>query len=317
MGIKKNLRWTDTLAEELHKPVTRKFTKRRVYVNGIDKIWAADLVDMKSLEKFNEGVKYLLTVIDTFSKYGWIKPLKNKTGVEVANALRQIFKERKPEKLWVDKGKEFYNSEVKALIDLYSTENEEKSSIAERWNRTMKEKMFRYFSANNTRKYVDVLDDMVRNYNETVHSSIKMTPIEASKKKNENRVWLHLYSFPTSGREPKFSAGDNVRITKKKETFEKGYTPRWTEEIFIIDKVQHTNPPTYKIEDLSGEKISGSFYEPELQKTSQDTFRIEKVLRKRDGKILVKFFTFLRFYVFAFLRFYVFTFSRLKILPLR
>ena len=146
MGIKKNnLNWSDELAEELHKPVTRKFKKRRVFVDGVDEIWAADLVDMTSFQKFNGGVKYLLTVIDVFSKYGWILPLKNKTGLSVANALKKIFKERKPKKLWVDKGKEFYNKHVKDLVDLYSTENEEKSSVVERWNRTMKEKMFKYF----------------------------------------------------------------------------------------------------------------------------------------------------------------------------
>ena len=282
------MKWTDELAEELHKPVTRKFKKRKVYVGGVDRIWAADLVDMKSFAKFNKGVKYLLTVIDVFSKYGWIEPLKNKTGIEVASALKRIFKERKPEKLWVDKGKEFYNRDVQSLIPLYSTENEEKSSIVERWNRTMKEKMFKYFSANSTRKYIDVLQEMVRNYNETVHSSTKMTPMEASKKENEDRVWINLYSFPKPSHEPAFSVGDKVRITKKKKTFEKGYTPRWTEEIFEIVEVQYTDPPTYKLKDWNGEKIMGSFYEPELQKTSQDTFRIEKILRKRGNKVLVK-----------------------------
>lgn len=288
MGSKKNHRWTNELAEELHKPVTRKFQKRRVYVGGVDEIWAADLVDMKSFEKFNKGVKYLLTVIDVFSKYGWIVPLKNKSGAEVAKALKRIFKEREPDKLWVDKGKEFYNGDVQSLVELYSTENEEKSSVVERWNRTMKEKMFKYFSANSTRIYIDVLDEMVKNYNETVHSSIKMTPIEASKKENENRTWYNLYSTPIAGQEPKYSVGDKVRITKKKGIFEKGYTPRWTEEIFVIDKIQYTNPPTYKLKDWNDENIRGSFYEPELQKTHQDTFRIEKVLRKQGNKVLVK-----------------------------
>ena len=282
------MRWTDELAEELHKPVTRKFKKRRVYARGVDEIWAADLVDMKAFAKDNEGVKYLLTVLDVFSKYGWIVPLKTKTGVEVANALKKIFKERKPKNLWVDKGKEFYNKDVKSLIDIYSTENEEKASVVERWNRTMKEKMYKYFSANNTRKYIDVLDKMVKSYNETIHSSTKMTPVEASKEKNENKVWLNLYSIPKPGKDPKFSVGDKVRITKKKETFEKGYTPRWTEEVFSIDEVLYTDPPTYKIKDYNDENIQGSFYEPELQKTSQDKFRIEKVLRKRGNKVLVK-----------------------------
>jgi len=120
--------------------VIKKFRKRRVYVKGIDHIFAGDLVDMQALSKYNNGVKHLLTVIDVFSKYGWMKPLKSKTGLKVANALEKIFKERKPHKLRVEFGREFCNKEVQKLVTLYTTENEEKSSVAERWNRTMKEK---------------------------------------------------------------------------------------------------------------------------------------------------------------------------------
>ena len=216
------------LAEELHKPVKRKFNKRQVLVNGIDKIWAADLADMKKFKKYNDGVNFLLLVIDTFSKYGWIVPLKNKKGETVAEALKNIFEKRKPEKLWTDKGTEFYNKNVKKLIEIYSTENEEKSSIVERWIRTMKEKMWKYFTDNKTRTYMNVLPDLVEDYNNTVHSSIKMTPIESSKKKNELTVWRNLYPdrFEINKLTPKFSVGDEVRITKKKKVFEKGYTTR-------------------------------------------------------------------------------------------
>lgn len=285
------VRWSDQLAEELHKPIVRRFRKRRVIVKGIDEIWAADLVDMQAFAEFNDNVKYLLCVIDIFSKYGWIKPLKQKTGVAVANAFENIFSEgRKPEKLWVDKGTEFYNKHVKGLgVELYSTENEEKSCVIERWNRTMKEKMFKYFSANSTRRYINVLSDMVDNYNSTKHSSTRMTPIEASKKTNENIVWFRLNGkVNTELIKPKLSIGDRVRITKIKKTFEKGYTPRWTEEVFTISQVQYTYPPTYKITDESGEEIQGTFYEQELQKTNQQIFRIEKVIRKRGNKSLVK-----------------------------
>jgi len=138
-----------------------------------------------SIFKIQPQVRYLLTVIDAFSKYGWMLPIKDKTGKSVADAFKEIFKKSKlkPEKLWTDKGREFYNKHVKELgVELYSTENEEKSSVVERWNRTMKEKMFKYFTANNTNKYIDVLDDFVERYNNTRHSSIKMTPVEASKK---------------------------------------------------------------------------------------------------------------------------------------
>ena len=245
---------------------------------------------MQAFAKFNGGVKYLLTVIDIFSKYGWIIPLKSKTGVEVAEAFQIIFKERRPEKLWVDKGKEFYNKNVKGLgVELYSTENEEKSCVVERWNRTMKEKMFKYFSANSTRKYVNVLDEMVAKYNNTRHSSIKMTPVAASDKKNEHVVWMNLYgSKLAQDINIKFKIGDKVRITKKKGIFEKEYTPKWTEEVFTVSQVQYTDPPTYKITDYNGEEIQGTFYEQELQKTSQEIFRIEKVIRKRGNKSLVK-----------------------------
>ena len=143
---------------------------------------------MQAFSKFNRGVKYLLAVIDIFSKYGWLIPLKDKTGKFVASALKTIFKERKPEKIWVDKGKEFYNKDVKDLIELYSTENEEKSSVVERWIRTMKEKMWKYFSAKSTSVYMNVLSDLVKEYNNTRYSSIKMTPVKASKKENELEV---------------------------------------------------------------------------------------------------------------------------------
>ena len=129
---------------------------------------------MQAFAKFNRGVKYLLAVIDVFSKYGWLIPLKDKTGKSVASALKTIFEERKPEKMWVDKGKVFYNKDVKDLIELYSTENEEKSSVVERWIRTMKEKMYKYFTANSTNVYINVLSDLFKEYNNTRHSSIKI-----------------------------------------------------------------------------------------------------------------------------------------------
>ena len=245
---------------------------------------------MTAFKDYNDGYTFLLLVIDTFSKYGYLIPLKNKKGKTVANALKDIFKKRKPGKLWTDKGKEFYNKDVKDLVELYSTENEEKSSIAERWVRTIKEKMWKYFTDNNTYNYINVLPDLVKDYNNTVHSSTKLTPIDASKKKNELTVWRNLYPdrYKKYNITPKFSVGDEVRITKKKKVFEKGYTTRWTEEIFTIKEIRDTNPITYKLTDLKGEEIEGTFYEPELQKTEQQIYRIEKVIEKEKGRSLVK-----------------------------
>ena len=237
---------------------------------------------MRAFSKFNRGIKYLLAVIDVFSKYGLLIPLNDKTSKSVASALKTIFEERKPVKMWIDKGKEFYNEDVKDLIELYSTKNEEKSSIVERWIRTMKEKMWKYFTANSTNVYLNTLPDIVKEYNNTGHSSIKMTPVQASKKENELKVLRNLYPehLEIQDINPKFSLGDKVRISKKKKTFEKGYTTRCTEEIFTIVEVKRTSPMTYKIADLNGEKIQGTFYEPELQKTSQELFRIEKVIKR-------------------------------------
>ena len=215
---------------------------------------------MSSYSKENKGYKYILAVIDVFSKYGWMIPLKNKSGIAVAEAFNKI-KGRHPEKLWVDKGSEFYNKHVKSLFkEIYSTENEEKSSVVERWNRTMKERMFKYFTANNTTKYYNILDALVDDYNNTYHTTIKMTPVEASRIEVRQTITI-------STNNPKFKVGDRVRITKKKKFFEKGYTPNWTNEIFVIDKVIDTNPVTYKIKDLNNEEIIGSFYEKELQQT--------------------------------------------------
>ena len=159
--------------------------------------------------------------------------------------------------------------------------------MIERFNRTIKEKMFKYFFANNTRKFVDVLDLLEDQYNNTIHSSIKMTPKAASRKENENKVWRNLYpefdgktmtSYSTHRHITMscFEMVFDVRITKKKKTFDKEYTQRWTEEVFKISKIQLTNPVTYKITDYNGEEIQGSLYEQELQKTKQDIFRIDK-----------------------------------------
>ena len=146
--------------------------------------------------------------------------------------------------------------------------------------------MYKYFTANNTYKYIDTLDSMVRKYNNTIHSSIKMKPKDAVHSKNALNVYNALYGnykviYPFF----KFDIGDKVRISKEKRTFEKGYTPNRSEELFVIDKQLDTSPVTYKLKDLNGENIEGSFYEPELQKSQQQVFRIEKVLKRDPIKI--------------------------------
>ena len=161
-------------------------------------------------------------VIDIFSKYGWIVPLKDKKGESVTEAFETIFRNRKPQYLWVDKGKEFYNKHLKDLlhkngIHMYSTENEEKSSVVERWNRTIKSKMWKQFTVQGNTQYLDMLPKLLKQYNNTKHSNIKITPVEASDKRNEGIVYFNLYGDmePLSAK-AKFKVGDKVRISKYK-----------------------------------------------------------------------------------------------------
>ena len=302
LGVKKknakNLDTWEALANELHKPIKRNFTKRRVIAHNVDDIWCSDLVDMQKLSKWNRGYKYLLMVLDLFSKYGWIVPLKTKTGLEVSKAFESLFFSNKPKMLWVDKGKEYYNKNVldllsKDKIKVYSTENEEKSAVCERWNRTIKDKMYKRFTMQNNTVYVDILPKILASYNNSRHRSIGMTPIQARKPENYGKVYFNLYGDLARDNKkndkPAFVIGDRVRISKyKRVTFDKGYTPNWTEEVFIIDEIRFTNPITYKIKDLNGEVIKGTFYREELQKTDQEVYRIEKIIRKSKGKALVK-----------------------------
>ena len=284
--------WAQQLAEELHKPIRRKFAKRRVFAKGVDEIWAADFVEMQRFSDWNKGIKYLLMVIDVFSKFGWIELLQNKKGETAASAFEKIFKSgHKPRLLWTDKGKEFYNRNVKQLlstknITLYSTENEEKSSVIERWNRTIKENMWKMFSANNNTVHYDEIDDLLENYNNSFHRSVRMSPTEASKITNSKRVFANLYPDEIFQRikTPKFRIGDRVRISKfKRKLLDKGFTPNWTEEVFVIDEILNTKPVTSRKVDLQGEAVTGNVYEQELQRSSQEIFRIKKVIL-RDNK---------------------------------
>ena len=172
---------------------------------------------------------------------------------------------------------------------MYSTFNEGKAVVIERFNRTLKNIMWKYFTANNTRLYLDASDQMVKNYNEKVHSTIKMTPKEASKDINRGKVYFNIIRKQNKSRTSiKYKKGDKVRISKYKRHFEKRYTPNWTEEIFTIDKINMTNPVTYHVRDLNNEKILGSFYTRELSPAKQNIFRIEKVIQRKNKKGLVK-----------------------------
>lgn len=228
---------------------------------------------MRKYADDNNGYKYILNVIDTFSKFVWSKPLKYKTGKSVAKAFESLLHNRKPKLLHVDKGLEFVNKDFIKILDkynikMYHTENEEKSTIIERFNGTLNRKMKPYFTANNNFKWINILDTLIKEYNyKDYHRTIKMKPFEVNKD-NEKYILNTVYS-PNRDRfyeKPKFKISDKVRITKFKSTFANKYETNWTNEIFKIHKILYTNPITYKLKDLNGEEVIGGFYNKELQK---------------------------------------------------
>ena len=277
------------LADEFHKPIIRKFEKRKVHAAFKDNIWGADLADIQLLRKYNKGIKFLLCVIDIFSKYAWVVPLKDKKGKSIEKAFQIILKQsnRKPNKIWVNKSSEFYNAYFeKWLRDndlvMYSTHNEGKSVVAERFNRTIKSKIYKYMTSISKNVYINKLDDIVNEYNNTYHTTIKVKPFDV-----KDNTYINT-DKEINNKDPKFKVGDHVRISKYKNIFAKGHMPNWSEEIFVIKKVKNTVPWTYVINDLNGEEIIGTFYEKELQKTSQEEFRIEKLIKRKGNKIYVK-----------------------------
>ena len=284
----------------LHKPITRKFPRRETIVAGPNQQLQADLIDVSTHAKDNDNTKFILTVIDVFSKKAWAIPIKNKSGSEVSKALGTVFVQSSPKYLQTDKGKEFLNSEVRGVLDRFKIEhftsqNETiKASIVERFNKTLRNTLHRYFTKTGRERFIDVLKDFIDAYNNRYHTSLKMTPNEVSEN-NQEDVWYNLYdplyAFQTP--QPKLKRGDFVRISKAKTAFQRGFTPNWSVEVFIVEKVLSTTPITYSIKDYNGELIEGSFYEKELQKIQEPSvFKIEKVLqRKKIGNknmVLVK-----------------------------
>ena len=228
--------------------------------------------------------KYILTVLDGYTRYAWYVPLKHKDGLSVSNAFKEIMKKsnRKPNKLWVDQGKQFYNEHMYKLFkfkkedileedkngeyknQIYSVFNASKNPIIERFNKTSTNKLWKQFTIQGNQKWLKILPGIVKKYNNTVHKTINTTPSLASTDPSLVNVKIHL---PDSNEKPKFKIGDRVRIFKYKNRFEKGYRGYWTKEIFKIKEILKTVPIMYKIVDLDNELIHGSFYANELQRS--------------------------------------------------
>lgn len=260
----------------LHKQRRLKFPRLKYNSMNIDDVWSIDLMDMQNVSRFNNKQRYILAVIDNFSKYAWCVPMKDKKSDTVLKSFEKIFKntQRRPLNILSDQGKEFVSRQFKSFLQKHAvnfyTANDPatKASICERFIRSIKSIMYKYFTLKNTNKYVDVLDELVNIYNSRKHRSIGCAPKEV----NENNV-LSVWQFMNRNRDekifneetPKFRIGAFVRISNPKHSFEKGYTKKWSNEIFSVAKVIRRYPHTYRISSLDGDEINSLFYEDELQ----------------------------------------------------
>lgn len=284
----------------LHRRARKIYPSRKYYVNSIDDQWQMDLADMNQIQSKNNNHRYILTCIDILSRFAWARPLKTKQGSEVANAIEDILKSsgRTPKRIQTDQGKEFYNAPVKRLlekydIELFSVMSPKKCALVERWNRTLKTKIWKYFTSRNTYKWLDVLPKIVDAYNHSKHRMIKMKPADVNKE-NAILVWERLYGNDKRNQRTIHSIdeGDTVRISKAKGQFEKGYLPNWSREEFVVDKINDKFLPSMvTLKDYKGEEIKGNFYEDEIQKIARDSdddvYAVEKVLqqKRKDGEI--------------------------------
>lgn len=280
----------EQVVNELHRPARKNFPRRRTVIKGFDDLWQADLAEFTQYAKENKGHKYILTVIDCYSKYMWTRPLKSKSGPEVTNATATIFKEgRIPKHICTDMGTEFYNKGFTSLmkdhgVNHYSTYSVKKASMAERVIRTLKTALYKAFSLRGKFKWIDLLDRVTREYNNKKHRTIGMKPADVT-----SSTILNAFNHIKTMGAQKFRVGDHVRISKFKSVFAKGYTPNWSTEIFKVFKIKVGNPVTYLLEDSKGQPITGQFYAEELQKTLYpDIYLVEKVLRRKGNQLYVR-----------------------------
>lgn len=270
------------------KPVRKPKEFPPVWANGVDDVWGMDLADMAQWHASNDGYKYILVIVDVFSRYAWAFPLKTKTATEVWDAFARVAGEGRPHAIWVDRGGEFYSKMWDGRLDRldigrYSTGGVYHVSIAERFIRTLKQRIWFEFVRDMTREWVSRLDRIVADYNKTEHSTIGMTPTEARTKAGE-AILLKRIPKPVRGY-PKYKLHTWVRISRLKGKFEKEFDPNWSYEIFKIVGIKLVKPVQYQIVDYYGEPVTDWFYESDLQPVGDpDYFPVEKVLQRRTYK---------------------------------
>jgi len=279
----------------LHRPVSYKFKRNKMISNGVGYAMDTDLADVQNLKEYNEPYTFLLICVDIFSRKAYVQPLKNKTAASVVDGFKQIFaRVQPPVKLRSDSGGEYVNKTAQKYfkqlkIQHYVTHNEVKANFSEVFIRTLKSLMYRYFTHKQTYVYKDVLQKIVAGYNKTPHGSLpnNMSPDQVNAS-NQNFVWDSLYVQPaTPKRRPpfKFKPGDYVRLSFNRRIFRKGYEQTWSREFFVIRRRYYRqNKPIYVINDYSGERVLGTFYQSELypvKSSRKDLFLIEEILKKR------------------------------------
>jgi len=283
----------EKIADELHQPARKTFPRRKIISLFKDDLWQADLIDIQLYSKNNRGYKFILIVIDTYTKFVWVQALKNKSAKQVTQGMRNILKVNHPKLLQTDNGTEFYNKQFQNLmtkynIKHYSTYSGIKAAIAERVIQTIKNRIYKKFTATGSYNWYNSISNIIHKYNNTIHRTIKCTPHEA--RMNTNNIKLNTNKIKTiSIQKSKYKIDDRVRISKYKHVFSKGYTPNWTTEIFTISKILPTNPVTYKLKDESNNTIHGCFYGQEIKLTNfPDTFLIERIIKRNKNKMFVK-----------------------------
>ena len=272
----------------LHRPVRKNFKRRRVITGSIGYQYQMDLVDLSKYKEWNDGYRYILMCIDCFSKFGFAEPLKTKKSPSLIPALNKIFEKKKPVYTSSDLGGEFSSLVLKKYffdkgIFFFTFRNTQKAQIVERFNKTILHRLYRYFTYANTFRYIEVLPDIIDAYNRSYHRSIKTAPINVTLE-NQDQIWKTLYGdiVYEETEKPKFKVGDAVRLARLLNTFAKGYSHQWTEELFTVTKVHQTSPPVYSVKDYKNEEIDGRFYAQELQKVGEkEEFIIEKVVGER------------------------------------
>lgn len=285
----------------LHRNKRVKYKRTQVIVAGIDDQWQIDLVDVRKIKGSNFGVSYIFTCIDVFSKNAWAKTIKTKQALECKNALEAIIREskRKPNHVYLDGGNEFKgafrNFCINEKILIFPTNSVLKASVVERFNRTLKEKMWRMFTFHASKKtqkpknFTKYLKKLVNSYNNSFHRSIKTSPSKVNNK-NENLIRKVLYQNEDSFIRFKFKIGDYARISIEKDLFEKGYTPNWSDEIYIISNLIPSNPPRYILKDLDNKIFGYKYYNEELQKVLFEEFPYDtfKVIKSNSKNLLLE-----------------------------